>query len=66
MTGLKGLLCPLELAFWARVSLLGVMGRSPPAGCGLGCTKRKEEAGVATESGGAETGDSLLHSFPTH
>lgn len=29
MTGLQRLLCPLELAFWAGVSLLEVMGRAP-------------------------------------
>lgn len=66
MTGLKGLLGPLELAFWARVSLLGVMGRSPLRGMGWAVQSGKRRQEWPQRVGGTGTGDSLVYSFPTH
>ena len=71
-TGLQTLLVPHGAGILGQGLSAGGDGQSSPVGCGLGCTRGTQEAGVAREHGrclmgeAARAGDSLICSFPTH
>ena len=50
-TGLQTLLVPRGAGILGQGLSAGGGGQSSPVGCGLGCTRGKQEAGVAREHG---------------